>query len=129
MNKENIGSFIREKRIEQKLSQYDLADKAGVGYRRILEMEKDRKNYSIEVLISVINVLGYDLLFDRRDKSPCIVDLKPITKSKDYGIDVKAWGSIAGDDPWHSAKGYSTSIFNFKNVIPAKEGDENSKNF
>jgi transcriptional regulator with XRE-family HTH domain len=98
MNKTNIGSFIREKRIEQKLSQYDLADRAGVGYRRILEMEKDRKNYSIEVLISVINVLGYDLSFVER--------------------------SIKVKEPE-----YSTSIFNFQNVLPAKEGDENSKNF
>jgi transcriptional regulator with XRE-family HTH domain len=103
MNKTNIGSFIREKRIEQKLSQYDLADKAGVGYRRILEMEKDRKNYSVDVLISVINVLGYDLSFVSRD-----------------GKDVK-WQQK--DDI------YSTNIFNFNKVLAAKPGDTNSKNF
>lgn len=61
MNKEQIGKFIREKRTELNLSQSQLAEMANLSYRRVLDIEKDHRNYSIEVVIDLLGSLGYDL--------------------------------------------------------------------
>jgi y4mF family transcriptional regulator len=63
MNKNDIGKFIRDKRTERSLSQTDLAEKANLSYRRILDIEKDHRNYSIEVVIDILRVLGYEMAF------------------------------------------------------------------
>lgn len=63
MNKNDIGKFIRDKRIERGLSQTTLAVKAKLSYRRILDIEKDHRNYSIDVVIDIMSALGYEMSF------------------------------------------------------------------
>ncbi len=66
MNKEQIGSFILEERKRQNLSQQQLAEKAGFNRRQqITEIEKSQFDYGIEVLIKVLNALGYKPAFEQ----------------------------------------------------------------
>jgi transcriptional regulator with XRE-family HTH domain len=64
MTKEQIGSFVKDERKRQKLSQQALADKAGFPrYQQILEIEKAQFDYGIDVLIKVMNGLGLEIRF------------------------------------------------------------------
>lgn len=58
MNKEQIGLFVRNERKKQKLSQVQLAEKAGLSrYQQVLEIEKAQFNYGVDGLIMVLNAL------------------------------------------------------------------------
>lgn len=62
MNKVELGNFVKEERLRQLLSQKELASKAGLARRQqIIEIENSQYAYSIDVLIKVINALGYDI--------------------------------------------------------------------
>jgi transcriptional regulator with XRE-family HTH domain len=67
MNKEQIGKFIREKRIELNLSQTQLAEMANVSYRRVLDIELNKRNFSIDVGIDILGALGCDLTITQRE--------------------------------------------------------------
>lgn len=61
MNREQIGAYVKDKRIAMNLTQTQLATEADVGYQRILEIEKVRRSYSVEVLMQVLSALGCEL--------------------------------------------------------------------
>ena len=66
MTKELIGKFIRDKRSELKLTQTELAEKAKISYRCVLDIELNKRNYSIDVAIDLLASLGYDLIIAPR---------------------------------------------------------------
>lgn len=57
---ELLGQNIKKARIEQGLTQAQLAAKANVDVRTIINIEKYRGNPKLEVLFSLINVLKID---------------------------------------------------------------------
>ena len=57
---ELLGQTIKKARIEQGLNQAQLAAKANVDVRTIINIEKNRGNPKLEVLFSLINVLKID---------------------------------------------------------------------
>ncbi len=57
---ELLGQTIKKSRIEQRLTQAQLAAKANVDVRTIINIEKNRGNPKLEVLFSLINVLKID---------------------------------------------------------------------
>lgn len=59
MNKEQLGTFVKDKRIELGLTQTQLADKTNISYQRIIEIEKNRRSYSVEVLFQVLHAIGF----------------------------------------------------------------------
>jgi transcriptional regulator with XRE-family HTH domain len=62
MTKKEIGEFIRLNRQAQKLSQQQLAEKAGITRRQqIIEMESSSTDYGIDVLIKVVTALGFSV--------------------------------------------------------------------
>jgi len=62
VDKVQVGNFIRDNRKLQGLSQQGLAEKAGLTRRQqIIEMENAQYDYGIDVLIKVINALGFKL--------------------------------------------------------------------
>lgn len=74
MDKQQIGSFVLTERKKQKLSQKDLAEKAGFSrYQQILEIEKAQFDYGVEVLSKVMKGLGLEIRFvppDQSESSP-----------------------------------------------------------
>lgn len=57
---ELLGQTIKKTRIEQGLTQAQLAAKANIDVRTIINIEKNRGNPKLEVLFSLINVLKID---------------------------------------------------------------------
>lgn len=104
MNKEQIGSFILDQRKQQKLSQKQLAERAGfTRYQQVLEIEKGQFDYGINVLTKVIKALGYELSFVPIDK------VIPFRLVCNRGLDV------------------APAAFDFLNVEAAKEEEPPKK--
>jgi y4mF family transcriptional regulator len=51
--------FLKQKRTETKLTQEQLAQKAGVGLRFIRDLEQGKKNLSLDKLNTVLSLFGY----------------------------------------------------------------------
>ena len=62
MNKKQIGQFIKDERLKRNLTQRELGEKVGIKTGRILEVEKAKKSYGIDNLLTILNGLGIDLL-------------------------------------------------------------------
>ena len=56
-----ISEFVRHKRKEYKLTQRDLADRAGVGIRFIRELEADKPTLRMDKVNIVLDLFGYQL--------------------------------------------------------------------
>lgn len=54
-------AFIKEKRKKLKLSQYELADKAGVGLRFIRDMEQGKTSLRMDKVNQVLKLFGHEL--------------------------------------------------------------------
>lgn len=67
MNRDQLGKFIRDKRTELKLSQTQLAEKANISYRRVLDIEKNNRNASFDVVNDLLGSMGYDLVITPRE--------------------------------------------------------------
>jgi transcriptional regulator with XRE-family HTH domain len=75
MTKEQLGSFIKNERELQNLTQVNLAKKAGLSRRQvIIEIEQAKIQYPIDVLIKVAGALGFEVNFKR------ILADRPVTK-------------------------------------------------
>jgi y4mF family transcriptional regulator len=60
--KKDIGTFaefLKLKRKETKLTQVDLAKKAGVGLRFVRELEQGKKSVRLDRLNQVLDLFGY----------------------------------------------------------------------
>jgi len=60
MNRD-LSKFIKEKRKNLKLTQVELAEKAGVGIRFIRELEGGKKTLRIDKINQVLDLFGYEL--------------------------------------------------------------------
>ena len=56
-----ISDFVRQKRKEYKLTQRDLADRAGVGIRFIRELEAGKPTLRIDKVNVVLDLFGHRL--------------------------------------------------------------------
>lgn len=61
--KEDIGKFIKEKRLSLNMTQQELAEKAELSRSYLVEIEKGTYNISSETLIKLAIVLNIDLNF------------------------------------------------------------------
>ena len=60
-----IGSFVRKIRRERKLSQSQLAEKAGVGLNFVYQMEKNKPTVQLNCASQVLEALGFKLSVER----------------------------------------------------------------
>ena len=61
MNKEILGTKIKERRKILKIRQEDLAEISGVDLRTIVTIERGEGNPSLETLLKIVEVLGMEL--------------------------------------------------------------------
>jgi y4mF family transcriptional regulator len=56
-----LGEFVKEKRSTVKLTQPELAEKAGVGLRFIRELEQGKKTLRLDKVNQVLQLFGYQV--------------------------------------------------------------------
>ncbi len=54
-----LADFIKKKRKQAKLTQPELAERAGVGLRFIRELEKDKKTLRLDKVNQVLRLFGH----------------------------------------------------------------------
>lgn len=59
--KMNLANFVKEKRKAVKLTQSELAEKAGVGLRFIREMEQGKETLRLDKVNQVLQLFGYEV--------------------------------------------------------------------
>lgn len=58
---ENIAIFIKEKRKQLKLTQPELAERAGVGLRFVRELEQGKQTVRLDKVNQVLNLFGSEV--------------------------------------------------------------------
>jgi len=61
MKKNPIALFVKEKRKKLKLTQQELANKAGVGLRFIRELEQGKETLQLNKVNQVLHLFGYEV--------------------------------------------------------------------
>ena len=56
-----IPEFVKEKRASAKLTQPELAEKAGVGLRFVRELEQGKSTVQLNKVNQVLQLFGYEL--------------------------------------------------------------------
>ncbi|WP_143961368.1 helix-turn-helix transcriptional regulator [Litoribacter populi] len=56
-----LGKFVKEKRTAVKLTQPELAQKAGVGLRFLRDLEQGKETLKMEKVNQVLGMFGYEL--------------------------------------------------------------------
>lgn len=59
--KSNISIFLKEKRKLLKMTQRDLAERAGVGLRFIRDIEQGKKSLDLDKVNQVLALFGYEM--------------------------------------------------------------------
>ncbi|MCX6335934.1 MAG: helix-turn-helix transcriptional regulator [Bacteroidetes bacterium] len=57
----NLTSFVKERRKAVKLTQPELAEKAGVGLRFIRELEQGKQSLRLDKVNQVLQLFGYEV--------------------------------------------------------------------
>lgn len=57
----NLSDFVKEKRKSVKLTQPELAEKAGVGLRFIRELEQGKETLRMDKVNQVLQLFGYEV--------------------------------------------------------------------
>jgi y4mF family transcriptional regulator len=65
-NENNLAQLIKQKRKKLKLTQVDLAQKAGVGLRFLRELESGKTTLRMDKVNQVLHLLGYELTAARK---------------------------------------------------------------
>ncbi len=82
MNLEKIGNFIKQLRIENKLTQQQLADKIPITREAVSKWERGKNKpdkYTLEILANLFNVTTEELILGRRNESTNIEENKQLT--------------------------------------------------
>lgn len=58
---DNLGAIVKETRKEQRLTQVELADLAGIGSATLKRIEAGNKDVTFANVLSVLDALGLDL--------------------------------------------------------------------
>lgn len=58
---DSVGDFVRRRRKEAKLTQIELALRAGVGLRFVRELEKNKKTLRLDKVDQVLQLFGHTL--------------------------------------------------------------------
>lgn len=74
MNIEPLAAFVKSKRKSLRITQPDLAEKAGVGLRFIRELESGKKTLRMDKVNQVLKLFGYEL-------GPTVLDRKLLTNA------------------------------------------------
>lgn len=61
MDQKEIGIILKERRKSLKITQFDLADIAGVSVRSLRDIEKGKTNPELETLLNLCKVLGLEI--------------------------------------------------------------------
>lgn len=56
-----LGEFLKNKRIEQKLTQKELAEKLNISYQRIQEYEKNKTMPALKNALILFKILNIDI--------------------------------------------------------------------
>ena len=56
-----LSEFVKEKRNAARLTQPELAQKAGVGLRFVRELEQDKETLRIDKINQVLKLFGYEM--------------------------------------------------------------------
>ena len=59
--KSKLSELVKQKRKKLKLTQTDLAEKAGVGLRFLRELEQGKKTLRMDKVNQVLELFGYEL--------------------------------------------------------------------
>lgn len=62
-----IGELVRELRIERKITQIELAQHAHVTLGTINKLENNKANVTLETLMKVLDVFGYEITAKKKD--------------------------------------------------------------
>jgi len=65
-----IAEKIRELRKRHRLSQGELAAIAGVSLPTVSRLERGKETIRLDVLVKMLNALGYDLEIKAKEKTP-----------------------------------------------------------
>lgn len=57
----NLANFVKEKRRSVKLTQPELAEKAGVGLRFMRELEQGKQSLRLDKVNQVLQLFGYEV--------------------------------------------------------------------
>ena len=57
----SLSEFVKEKRNSAKLTQPELAEKAGVGLRFVRELEQGKETLRIDKINQVLQLFGYEM--------------------------------------------------------------------
>ena len=71
----NLQAFIKEKRSSAKLTQPELAEKAGVGLRFVRELEQGKATLRLDKVNQVLRLFGYEM-------GPLPINRKELTDEK-----------------------------------------------
>lgn len=66
VNVRALGAMVYNFRKEQGLTQAELASKAGVSRKWLVEFERGKPEAQLWMVIDVLNALGYDLEIEKR---------------------------------------------------------------
>jgi len=58
---QTLKEFVKEKRKSLKLTQKDMAEKAGVGLRFVRELERGKETLKMDKINQVLQLFGYEL--------------------------------------------------------------------
>lgn len=75
MNKEKgniLSLFVKEKRKQIKITQIELADKAGVGLRFVRDMEQGKTSLRMDKVNDVLKLFGAELTPNNMDRNKLI---------------------------------------------------------
>jgi y4mF family transcriptional regulator len=68
MAKNKLSEFVKLKRKKLKLTQTELAEKAGVGLRLLREIEQGKKTMRMDKANQVLALFGYELAPEKKEQ-------------------------------------------------------------
>jgi y4mF family transcriptional regulator len=68
MARNKLSEFVKLKRKKLKLTQAELAEKAGIGLRLLREIEQGKKTMRMDKVNQVLALFGYELAPEKKDQ-------------------------------------------------------------